>query len=295
MGRGDSIAKLSRLANGIRRREPSQNGELVATREVVTNKGLPLTIEFRRGIDDNIREGWVVDILEARGPDGPAGHLKLSYVPSETLARWFPSAWHYAARVEGRYYLPGEQLEKPEEDWSEAELRLALERTAGWLPYPQERARAAELEAASPARLRELWQEQREQLNARHARAFAEFLEFHLDKPLVDYAEVYRAGETHPYTDGVRSEREPLERSARRQGVASALYEQAALWLAERGLALHASGLQSDDAAALWESFRARGLVREVPANARDRAQRIVLDPQALRAETEQAAPASAF
>ena len=49
-----------------------------------------------------------------------------------------------------------------------------------------------------------------------------------------------------------------VDKDSRRRGVATALYREAALWLAERGHTLACSDTQSHEAAALWEHLRAR-------------------------------------
>ena len=56
-----------------------------------------------------------------------------------------------------------------------------------------------------------------------------------------------------PFVAGVT-----VDEDRRRRGVATALYREAALWLAERGHTLACSDTQSWEAAALWGSLRAR-------------------------------------
>ena len=100
---------------------------------------------------------------------------------------------------------------------------------------------------------------------------------------MVDYIYVYDERETRPYQGGARVERgQALGRDCQRQGIGTVLYETGALWMHERGLRLHASGLQSDEAIGAWSALRGRGLVRPVKGATRTRQ---VFDVEPLLAE----------
>jgi GNAT superfamily N-acetyltransferase len=247
--------------------------------QVVTRKGLPLRVDRWRNIPDGINEGWVVDILEAHGPGGPAGYLKLAFIPRENLGRFYPSPVEWHLRRGGGNF-PEELLAKPAQEWAREETLLALSRTDEW--HESTRETSERRAVTSDGDLREEWLERRRRIRLKHAKAYKEFRDFHVDRPVVDFSRVYADGEYSIYNGGVREKVDPDDvTDYRRQGVASAMYEAAAFWLAERGLELHGSGLQSDDAGALWKSFEQRGVIRQIPGPTKPR---LVLDPELLAA-----------
>lgn len=91
---------------------------------------------------------------------------------------------------------------------------------------------------------------------ARAVRGYGQTTPDMLAEMLPAYAH-FREFHGHPFVAGVR-----VEEAHRRRGVATALYREAALWLAERGHGLACSDTQSWEAAALWERLRSRD---EVP------------------------------
>jgi hypothetical protein len=94
--------------------------------------------------------------------------------------------------------------------------------------------------------LTQTWRARRTELDERWAEDYQAFRAFHLDKPTVDFVRVYEPSETLVYNRGQRVDlRQSLGYGSRRQGIASSLYECAALWLHEAGWALHASGVPS--------------------------------------------------
>lgn len=63
----------------------------------------------------------------------------------------------------------------------------------------------------------------------------AEFVDFHVDKPMVDYIEVVS--------------------DWRQKRVGMALYQEAARWMGERNLQLHSSGIQTPEAQRVWDKL----------------------------------------
>jgi GNAT superfamily N-acetyltransferase len=79
------------------------------------------------------------------------------------------------------------------------------------------------------------------EVEKKYRNEFRKFRAFHVDKPLVDFISV--------------------EPEFRRNRIGEALYREAAKWMAERGMKLHASGVQSKDAEASWQSMENQGMV----------------------------------
>ncbi len=82
-----------------------------------------------------------------------------------------------------------------------------------------------------------------------------------IDQPCVSYILVFRGLDEFGFQEG------PTEIDWRRLGIGTALYQAAALWMAERGLTLRASTTQSGAAKAAWKRMAESGefpIVRNV-------------------------------
>lgn len=87
---------------------------------------------------------------------------------------------------------------------------------------------------------------------ARDVAGWAEVPDESVLERLAPRFEQFREFQGQPFVAGVT-----VDEDRRRRGVATALYREGALWLAERGLSLAASDTQSHEAAALWERLTA--------------------------------------
>lgn len=144
-----------------------------------------------------------------------AGYLRISYIPRENWERLITSPWRYAQRWEGRFL--GVDVD---------DLDALYEYFRLW-----HTSRPPVEETTHEQRLRVVEQQVNlEKMELDMASDYA----FHVDKPLVDYINVFK--------------------SWQRRGIALALYDFGAWWLAnEKGLRLYASGIQSDRAKAVWD------------------------------------------
>lgn len=241
-----------------------------------TASGVEVELRYRWDVDDGINEGWIVHVIEAAVDGAPAGYIKLSYVPKEQQEALFPDPFAYALERTGSFHSIRRLLEeRPESEWTEKDLFRAIEdsyRYVGAQMYD-------ELRSLDRDQLQERWQERKRFLKDEYRRRFREFCEFHVDKPLVDFIRVYGPDETRYYRG---SDREAFPASGidfRRQGIGTLLYQAAAVWMAEHGMCLWASGVQSPDAQHAWEKLASLHELGSVPApKGSERKQRRFLD-----------------
>lgn len=218
----------------------------------------PLRLDIYEDIDDSGCDGWVVDLVEAHLPDGPAGHLKISYIPDRQMHEVYPDPLSWMVRKTGKFTALKDLLDVPCAQWTAAQLIDALAATDGWAGDPHaRRAARAQLDLGA---LRARWADRRRELQAHHRERYERFRAAHLDRPAVEGSEVLGPGARSAYSGSVRVDIAPTSRDLRRQGIGRALYLTGALWLERRALHLHASSLQSASARALWQSLTDAGL-----------------------------------
>lgn len=162
---------------------------------------------------------WIVHRISAMMDGREVGHLKIGYIPQKKWDALFPTAWHAMKTLRGWAI----NLDAPDL-WKE------ISRYKGYYaadPSPQEKKK-----------LLAKWEKETKE-------SLKDIVEFHVDKPLVDYILV--------------GNRDPeLEKDLQKQGIGTMLYQYGAKKMAQRGLALWASGLQSDEAKASWASMERR-------------------------------------
>jgi hypothetical protein len=246
-----------------------------------SSKGLALRLDFYPAIDAGQREPWTVDLIEAHTNTGPVGHIKLGYITAQRMAERFPTAFEFAVRQNGVHLAVKDLLEKPADRWTRDDVLHALKNTDGWLTAHQEELLLAQRQAADTITLLRMWAKRRETIAAQHQDAYKRLRSMHENRPNVDYISVRDADDSDAHIAGRYLHDASPTPGFRRLGVGSALYETAAVWMASRGMNVHASGLQSDEAKAVWSSLAARGVTRTVPANDNDR---VILDADALLA-----------
>ena len=146
-----------------------------------------------------------------------AGYLKISYVPHQNWERLITSPWRHAQRWEGRF--SGVNVD---------DLDVLYKYFKGWhTTWPDIE------EATYEQRLRMVQDNvDMERMELIMASDYA----YHVDKPLVDFIRVFKPWQ--------------------RRGIALALYDFGAWWLAnEKGLRLYASGMQEPAAKAAWDAM----------------------------------------
>src|ERR1035437_9981912 len=100
----------------------------------VTDKGLLLELEYHRDLQDGIKEGWIVHLIEAYAGPEPVGYIKISYVPEDRYRQRFATPFDYAVNESGSYLRTRYLLEElPEADWGVTELLKAVEDSYHWL------------------------------------------------------------------------------------------------------------------------------------------------------------------
>lgn len=234
-----------------------------------TKNGLPIQIKITRHSEAYDRDSlWVIDRLDVSSSGEPAGYLKLSYIPSDVISSRIPSGFTWAINRLGIVSISSRESicrngEKSSE-WNDAEeLREVIKSLSPWDAEGLRRS----LPGMNLAELRREFDLQKERLNDSHRDARAEFVRTWRDRPLVDFSRVYDAEERraiiHP--DGEIERIAPSHRSWKRQGVARAMYKTAAVWMRERGMRVHASNTQSDEALAFWASLERDGFVSSEP------------------------------
>lgn len=238
---------------------------------VITAKGVPVDLSYDWDHQDGIQSPFVVHRLSAQVEGEAAGYVKVAYVPRSQMLEELPDALHLALHQRGHQRVYDLVRHTPLERWSDDELQSAI--ACARIPPGLGRMTRAELV--------EKWEQAAASLAKRHTDAYAHYIDAHVDKPRVDYIRVFDKGDRT-----VPRERDSprATRSFRRLGVATALYETAARWMAANKMTIWASGLQQPEAAAAWEKLAARGLVRSV-VGADGRGRRF-LDVTALEAET---------
>jgi hypothetical protein len=256
----------------------------------VTSKGVDVELKLYRNVPDGIKEGWVVDLVEAHTEQGLAGYLKLSYIPKENMERWYPNPFIWWAREGGNgwEWSLREFIDKDESLWSREELLTAIEKCDSW-PYLSDSGEWKTKRASlSIDELRNHWRERKQIINDQHAQDYQQFRRYWLNHPVVDFIRVHNGGRDRPYVNGVRQDDWLEVADSRRQGIATVLYETGVLWMHTRNMPMYASSLQSEEAKKVWSHFRKRGLVRRVRNDHGIHKSRLLFDAKRLLAEQPQ-------
>lgn len=220
----------------------------------ITKGGKP--IEFRR--DSHFKEHdffpYIVIQLTARVDGKRAAYMRISYIPRENWDKAYPHLLDHVAR--GYPSLRGWR------HYSKEGMLASLRCVNNTWPF-EPTAAQREDEAA----LDRLIERERRILERKHLDKYHEAEFFYVDKPLVAFVRV--------------------EDAWQRQGIGTALYIEATRWMHERGMLLHASDTQSDDAKKMWVFLKARMHYKKVAQNFYDpvgepKQFRYALDPKKL-------------
>jgi len=271
-GQATAVRRSSAAKRAVRRTKKALKGEvsqqaekaptLIGSITRTTSKGVEARLDFYRGIQDGGVEGWVVDLVEIHTTNSPAGYLKISYIPPDSLERHYPTAFEWAVRYKGKYAgIKHGFLGKDEKTWRRTDYLKALPLADEWAPSHVERARKEEREALSLPGLAEAWRTRKEEIAAAHEEQYQDFCSYHFNRPVVDFIRIYNEFDQDPYVGGERIDGRAAKVSLQRQGLATLLYETGALWMHQRGLRLH-EGLQSPDAKEVWSTLTGRGMVK---------------------------------
>lgn len=204
-----------------------------------TAPGNPVSLAFERLENTGNQPSlWRLDQINVRvaGHETPIGHLRISYVPGHRVEAW-TDIYRFLADRGGSFGMFG--IKDPHgashEDWATLAFRVQ-EKLQGW-----NAANASCWQQCPLGDIQAALESYRPRLETLLATRKAEFIDFHVDKPMVDHIEV--------------------EAEWRGRGVGQALYEQGAQWMAERHLVLHASGIQTPLAQKAWERLEKQARV----------------------------------
>lgn len=216
-----------------------------------TKFGEPIQMRYKRDLPNRgIDAGWAVHLVTAYVNNEEAGYLKIGYLPSEKLATHMPNVLHYAGLVKG---------------WSgvtralkSGDTRALIRAMAGHLPDMAVLMDTAALADKSQAWLDATLENYTQRVTEKYGGKFADFLSFHVDKPMVDFIKVYAEGQKKLNLEHPGDEKEVSLRDYRRQHIGLALYKAGAQWMAEQDMRLYASGLQGDEAQCAWSAMQGR-------------------------------------
>jgi len=211
--------------------------------------------------DQGVNKGYVVRKVDAFVGEHHVGYLKISYVPSSRVQECYPTIWHWFSILKGWCFDPEVLVDTWSICHNHARRVPESRRGTGIQPNglkghePDDETMASDLKALENIMLHDYGSTPRE--------LFDEFLRVVVDHAFVDYIRVFDGATTFPV-------RGSSSLDWRRKGIATALYNEGARWLAESyGLPLHGSSLQSHEAASVWirmlrdENFPTRKLTRE--------------------------------
>lgn len=211
-----------------------------------TRSNVPLRLVYSTNIECENR-GIVVDAVSAFIGSSKVGYLKIELFPESSLQKYFPSGvLNYMSHFSGHMVLPYEQesTDIKTADLSTLQHVLKYLERNGITPArdfvlddPKEFA-----PWFSKTILKGRWL-------AGHQKRYKEFLDFRLGKAFVAYSNTERPN--HDFSEPTYSG----------NGIGTALYLAAALEIDRQGMRLRGSGLQSDSAQAIWQSFRNKGIV----------------------------------
>ena len=187
---------------------------------------------------------WRVDEVRAHLDSGEqAGYCRISYVPSDRIEGWDNDIYAFLAHRGGALGIHGikDPSRASHQTWSALAFAVQCE-LHGW-----PKANASAWHEKPLDEIRDFLEAARPGLEKKVGPKRAEFIDFHVDKPLVDYIQV---------VEGLQGKR-----------IGRTLYQEAARWMGERGLSLHASGIQTESARRCWESMAREGLVEPTGVN----------------------------
>lgn len=195
-----------------------------------TKDGRPIHMQGEEDIEPENR-GWITHCMTAFVDGQEAGYLKVSYIPSYNVPRYYPDVTWYLAQIRGCWRLISDDpinrlvaLSEQVDSWHD------------WLNKDEVLNMSPDERAEREAKYIELLHEQ-------YRRQFEDHLDYLVDKPYVDYILVHDA--------------------FRRLGIGTALYAATAFKLAEKGLRLYSSTLQSKEAEAVWKHMASDPLLSD--------------------------------
>ena len=218
--------------------------------EAFTKAGQEITFERIEDSEGDKNRGWQVDQIEAFIDGKNVGYLKISYIPHERFEKYYPTIFNFLGQIRGHSCLPYKKRDKDYHTLSRDELIEYWPHA--WITihryWPEHTWKEGYLlpngqlvkNLDRPQLIAE-WEKLEREAQKVFGKQFKEFFQYHVDKPLVDFIRV--------------------ENEYQRQRIGEALYKEGAKWMAEKGLKLHASTLQTKEAAGVWRHMEKGGIV----------------------------------
>jgi hypothetical protein len=174
--------------------------------------------------------GWVVDKVIASLVGEKVGYLKITYIPKKNFEKFYPTIIEYLD-------FSGWCVGKKEDGLIEYVKNILRHADVDYLNkiyYDQNKSKYNEQWA------REMLFSLKQELSKKYKKEFDAFKNQWVDKPLIDYIDV--------------------EKKYIGTGIGYGLYIAGAKWMAERGLVLYASSVQSGEAERAWERMKRSGI-----------------------------------
>lgn len=184
-----------------------------------------------------VNAGWKVDVVEAFLNNVKVGYLKISYVPKKEFEKHYSSILHYL-NLKGWVGL--DRALKDIKTKGEKEVVIILSSYMNEYPQVADLESRGALDNVDPSWWHKKYEELYKKISERYGREYELFKEHWVDKPVVDFIDVRR-----DYQHG---------------GIGFGLYIAGAMWMAERGMKLYASSLQSVEAEKAWARMIRLGL-----------------------------------
>ena len=219
---------------------------LISEVEYKTKDERTLNFKFQENVENTGGKGFVAHKLDAYfEPQSEAfssgkhvGYIKVIYIPSENVDKYYPSIFHYIDRAKGWQLLDYKSFSEPGEYPGHEEFAKKAHNRARSNPYKRVKdfPEYKEYENVTDKRWEELAGYYRGEIRKTFKDDFERYLSYYVDKPVVDYIKV--------------------KKQFRRNGIGFNLYKKMAKVLGDKGMVLYASGTQSEYAEKAWKKLK---------------------------------------
>jgi len=231
--------------------------------EYQTRSGEEIDFKYKEDVEGDNNRGWMVDQIDAYVKGDYAGYITISYIPKERFIKYYPTILNYMSMIGGSHPLPLDKKDAHYKDLNDDELKRTIQRVSHrsrkYHDYWNDENNIPENRAEMLNILEDIIKNELKD----DKRKFEEFIDYHIDKPLVDFIRVFNKGDSRDTRRSLKKgeKTEITKQDYKRQQIGTSLYLEAAKWMKEKGLRLYASGTQTDSAQAAWEKFEKEGRV----------------------------------
>jgi GNAT superfamily N-acetyltransferase len=214
----------------------------IVTEKINTN----VRFEYLEDSEGDNNRGWQVDKVVAYLGANEVGYLKLAYIPAERFKKWYPSILNYVQQIDGHIIFPHEYRGM---HWTKMPIDVLRERvfsmaqTAG-VGWHECNSLSEQAKTAPEKWVRQLFHSLEIKLEKEKGPLMKRFKKYFVDNPYVDFIRV--------------------DQEYRRQGIGTALYRAGHEWMKKKGMKLHASNTQSDEAKAAWSTLEKQYPVEKI-------------------------------